>query len=415
MQAHMTSSRNALVFVLVTVFLDSSGFGIILPSMPELISELTSEPVRDAARWGGYLMAVYAVLQFFMAPVIGNLSDRFGRRPLLLGSLFAFGVDFLVTGFAMSMTWLFLGRVFAGVFGASYSTAAAYVGDISNEDNRAKNFGLIGAAWGCGFILGPVIGGFIGDEFGPRAPFFAAAALALANVVFGFFVLPESLAPELRRKFEWSRANPFGAFRALAHLPMLAGLLLAVFLYQVAHDSLPAVWTFYTIEKFGWGQAEIGYSLGFVGVMTAIVMGGLTGVIVKRIGDRNSIVLGFTVMTLAFFGYAFALEGWMVYVAIAVGSLGSIANPSVQSVMSRQVGPSQQGELQGAIASLHSIAAIVSPLVMTQLFSYYSHSESAPVYFPGAAFLLAGALVFCCVLICARAVPREPAAGAAAT
>jgi MFS transporter, DHA1 family, tetracycline resistance protein len=415
MPTHMTSSRSALVFVLITVFLDSSGFGIILPSMPELISELTNEPVRDAARWGGYLMAVYAVLQFFMAPVIGNLSDRFGRRPLLLGSLFAFGVDFLVTGFAMSMTWLFLGRVFAGVFGASYSTAAAYVGDISSDDNRAKNFGLIGAAWGCGFILGPVIGGFIGDEFGPRAPFFAAAALALANVVFGFFVLPESLAPELRRKFEWSRANPFGAFRALAHLPMLAGLLLAVFLYQVAHDSLPAVWTFYTIEKFGWSQAEIGYSLGFVGVMTAIVMGGLTGVIVKRIGDRNAIVLGFTVMTLAFFGYAFAMEGWMVYVAIAVGSLGSIANPSVQSVMSRQVGPSQQGELQGAIASLHSIAAIVSPLVMTQLFSYYSHTESAPVYFPGAAFLLAGALVFCCVLICARAVPREPAAGAAAT
>jgi DHA1 family tetracycline resistance protein-like MFS transporter len=415
MPTHMTSSRSALVFVLITVFLDSSGFGIILPSMPELISELTNEPVRDAARWGGYLMAVYAVLQFFMAPVIGNLSDRFGRRPLLLGSLFAFGVDFLVTGFAMSMTWLFLGRVFAGVFGASYSTAAAYVGDISSDDNRAKNFGLIGAAWGCGFSLGPVIGGFIGDEFGPRAPFFAAAALALANVVFGFFVLPESLAPELRRKFEWSRANPFGAFRALAHLPMLAGLLLAVFLYQVAHDSLPAVWTFYTIEKFGWSQAEIGYSLGFVGVMTAIVMGGLTGVIVKRIGDRNAIVLGFTVMTLAFFGYAFAMEGWMVYVAIAVGSLGSIANPSVQSVMSRQVGPSQQGELQGAIASLHSIAAIVSPLVMTQLFSYYSHTESAPVYFPGAAFLLAGALVFCCVLICARAVPREPAAGAAAT
>src|SRR5688572_1502685 len=389
MPVHMKSSRSALVFVLLTVFLDSSGFGIILPSMPELIAQLTGEPVRDAARWGGYLMAVYAVLQFFMAPVIGNLSDRFGRRPLLLGSLFAFGVDFLVTGFAMSMTWLFLGRVFAGVFGASYSTAAAYVGDISNEDNRAKNFGLIGAAWGCGFILGPVIGGFIGDEFGPRAPFFAAAALALANVVFGFFVLPESLAPELRRKFEWSRANPFGAFRSLAHLPMLAGLLLAVFLYQVAHDSLPAVWTFYTIEKFGWSQAEIGYSLGFVGVMTAIVMGGLTGVIVKRIGDRNAIVLGFTVMALAFFGYAFASEGWMVYFAIAIGSLGGIANPSVQSVMSRQAGPSQQGELQGAVASLHSIAAIISPLVMTQLFSYFSHAESAPVYFPGAAFLLA--------------------------
>src|SRR3954466_9668387 len=240
MPAPMTSSRAALTFVLLSVFIDSLGFGIIIPSLPSVIMELTGEPVSTAADWGGYLMAVYALLQFFMAPIFGNLSDRFGRRPLLLLSLFAFGVDFLLTGLARSMAWLFVGRAFAGVFGASYSTAAAYIGDISNDDNRAKNFGFIGAAWGSGFTLGPVIGGFVADHFDPRAPFFVAAALALANVVFGYFVLPESLPPERRRKFEWSRANPFGAFKSLAHLPAVAGLLVALFLYQMAHDSLPA-------------------------------------------------------------------------------------------------------------------------------------------------------------------------------
>lgn len=233
----MTSSRAALTFVLLSVFIDSVGFGIIIPSMPQVLMQLTGEPLSTAADWGGYLMAVYALLQFFMAPIFGNLSDRYGRRPLLLLSLLAFGVDFLLTGMATSMTWLFIGRAFAGVFGASFATAGAYIGDISDDGNRAKNFGLIGAAWGSGFTLGPVIGGFVAEYLGARAPFFAAAALALANVSFGYFVLPESLKPENRRKFEWSRANPFGAVRSLTHLPMIAGLLFAVFLYQVAHDS----------------------------------------------------------------------------------------------------------------------------------------------------------------------------------
>ncbi len=274
----MPSSRAALTFVLLSVFIDSLGFGIIIPSLPGVIMELTGEPVSTAADWSGYLMAVYALLQFFMAPVFGNLSDRFGRRPILLGSLFAFGVDFLLTGLATSMAWLFIGRAFAGVFGASFATAGAYIGDISDDTNRAKNFGFIGAAWGSGFTLGPVIGGFVAEHFDIRAPFFAAAALAMANVAFGLFVLPESLPPERRRKFEWARANPFGAFKSLTHLPMVAGLLFAVFLYQVAHDSLPAVWMFYTQHKFGWGPSEIGWSLTFVGIMTVIVMGGLTGV-----------------------------------------------------------------------------------------------------------------------------------------
>lgn len=402
----MTTSKAALTFVLLTVFIDSIGFGIIIPSLPTVIMDLTGEPLSTAADWGGYLMALYALLQFFLAPVFGNLSDRYGRRPLLLLSLFAFGVDFLLTGLATTMTWLFIGRAFAGVFGASYAAANAYIGDISDDSNRAKNFGLIGAAWGSGFTLGPVIGGFVAEHLGVRAPFFFAAALALANVGFGYFALPESLPKHLRRAFEWKRANPFGAFRALTHLPTVTGLLFAIFLYQVAHDSLPAVWMFYTQLKFGWGPAEVGWSLTFVGVMTVLVMGGLTGAVVPRLGERRSIMLGFTLMTVGFIAYALVPQGWMIYPAIAVGSLGGIANPAMQSVMSRQVGPSAQGELQGALASIASVAAILSPLFMTQLFSYYA-SPDAPVSFPGAPYLVSGVFVFACVLIAMRAVPRS--------
>jgi len=400
----LTTSRAALTFVLLSVFIDSLGFGIIIPSMAPVIMELTGQPEPIAVKWNGYLMAVYALLQFFMAPVFGNISDRIGRRPVLLWSLAAFGVDFLLTGMATSMTWLFVGRAVAGVFGASFAAAGGYIGDISNDDNRARNFGLIGAAWGSGFTLGPVIGGLVSD---PRGPFFIAAALALANVIFGFFVLPESLPPERRRKFEWARANPFGAVKSLAHLPMVAGLLLAVFLYQVAHDSLPAVWMFYTQHMFGWTRAEVGMSLTFVGIMTVVVMGGLTGVIVPRIGERRAIIFGFLIMAIGFVGYAFATQGWMLYVAMAIGSLGGIANPAMQTVMSKQAGPSAQGELQGAVASLSGVAAVISPLFMTQLFSYFSQPP-APLIFPGAPYLVSGVLVLLCVLVGARAV--KPAA-----
>jgi DHA1 family tetracycline resistance protein-like MFS transporter len=393
--------RAALTFVLFTVFIDSMGFGIIIPSLPQVLMELTGEPLSTAADWSGYLMAVFALLQFFMAPVFGNLSDRFGRRPLLLMSLFAFGIDFLLTGLATSMTWLFIGRAIAGVCGASYAMAAAYIGDISTDENRAKNFGLIGAAWGSGFTLGPVIGGFVAEYLGARAPFFAAAALALANVSFGWFVLPETLKPENRRKFEWSRANPFGALKSLAHLPMIAGLLFALFLYQIAHDSLPAVWMFYTQLKFGWGPSETGWSLTFVGVMTVIVMGGLTGVIVPRLGERRAMIVGFLLMTVGFLGYGLAAQGWMIYPALAIGSLGGIANPSMQSVMSKHAGPQAQGELQGATASIASIAAVFAPLFMTQLFSRFSAAD-APVYLPGAPYLVSAGLVLLCVVICAR-------------
>ena len=406
MPAPMTSSRAALTFVLLSVFIDSLGFGIIIPSLPAVVMELTGEPLSIAADWGGYLMAVYALLQFFMAPVFGNLSDRFGRRPMLLFSLFAFGVDFLLTGLARSMIWLFVGRAFAGVFGASFSAAGAYIGDISDDSNRARNFGFIGGAWGLGFTLGPAIGGYVTDHIDARAPFFAAAALALANVAFGLFALPESLPVERRRKFEWKRANPFGAFKSLAHLPAVAGLLFAIFLYQIAHDSLPAVWMYYTQYKFHWSPTQMGWSLTFVGIMTVIVMGVLTGFVVPRLGERRSILVGFGLMTVGFLGYAFVPLGWMIYPALAIGSLGGIANPAMQTVMSKQAGPYAQGELQGANASIASVAAVLSPMFMTHAFSYFS-TPDAPVIFPGAPYLVSAVLVFCCVLICARAVKKE--------
>jgi len=400
---YLSSPRAALTFVLLSVFIDSVGFGIIIPSLPAVIMQLTGGTISSAAGWGGYLMAVYALLQFFMAPVFGNLSDRFGRRPILLASLAAFGVDFLLTGLAPTLAWLFVGRAVAGIFGASFAAAGAYIGDISNDENRARNFGFIGAAWGFGFTLGPAIGGPLAEHVDPRAPFFVAAALALANVVFGWFVLPESLPPEQRRKFEWVRANPFGALKSLAHLPMVAGLLFAVFLYQIAHDSLPAVWMFYTQLKFGWGTTEVGYSLTFVGIMTVIVMAGLTGKVVPLLGERRAIIVGFLVMTVGFLGYSLAPNAWWLYAALAFGSLGGIANPCVQSVMSRQAGPSAQGELQGAVASLNGVAAVLSPLIMTQLFKHFSEPGAA-VHFPGAPYLVSGALVFLCALIGARAV-----------
>jgi DHA1 family tetracycline resistance protein-like MFS transporter len=402
--APMPTSKAALTFVLLTVFIDSLGFGIIIPSLPHVIMALTGEPESTASSWGGYLMAVYALMQFFMAPIFGGLSDRYGRRPMLLLSLFAFGVDFLLTGLATSMVWLFIGRAFAGVFGASFATAGAYIGDISNDDNRARNFGLIGAAWGFGFTLGPAIGGLVAEHIDVRAPFFVAAALALANVAFGWFALPESLPVERRRKFEWSRANPFGAFRSIAHLPMLAGLLFATFLYQVAHDSLPAVWMFYVLHKFGWGTYEGGWSLTFVGIMTVLVMGGLTGWAVPRLGNRRAIVIGFLLMTVGFLAYALVPLGWMIFPAIAIGSLGGIANPAMQSVMSQQAGPSAQGELQGVNACIASVAAVISPVFMTQLFKEFA-AKDAPVYLPGAPYIVAAVLVFCCVLITLRSVP----------
>ena len=379
--------KHALAFIFVTVLLDSIGFGIIMPVVPQLIMDVSSEPLSSAAQYGGWLMFVYAAMQFFSAPVLGNLSDRFGRRPVLLLSLLLMGGDYLLMGWAPSIAWLFLGRFIAGISASTYGIANAFIADSFPPEERAKNFALMGAAFGTGFIVGPVIGGFLG-EYGPRAPFYAAAALAFANVLYGFFVLPESLKPENRRRFEWKRANPFGAFNQLWRYPMVMGLVFTYFFYLIGHHSLPSVWSYFAIEKFGWSPTEIGFSLGAVGVCMILVQTYLIRRFLKRYGTERTAYVGLTMTIIAFLGYAFVPFGWMMYIVIVVGAAqGFIAAP-LQSLMSSQVSADSQGELQGALGSMASLVSILSPPFMTQTFAWFS-AANAPVYFPGAPFLAA--------------------------
>lgn len=387
--------RKAIVFILITVFIDTVGLGIIIPVMPELILGLTGEGLSSAAIYAGWLLFLYALMQFFFAPVLGNLSDRFGRRPILLISLFALGVDYIIMGMAPSLLWLYVGRILAGVAGATGTTANAYIADVSSADEKAQNFGLIGAAWGLGFIVGPVIGGILG-EFGARVPFFAAAGLAFLNMAYGYLILPESLPKKDRRSFSLKRANPVGAVFQMRQYPVVFGLIGVMLLLQIAHDANPSVWTYYTIEKFNWSAKEIGYSLGFVGIMIALVQGGLIRVVIPRVGEFRAVYMGLTLMAIGFAGFAFSNVGWLMYVFILPFSMGGLAMPAMRSIMSNQVPENVQGELQGALTSLVSLTAIVSPIIMTQLFGYFSRDD-ALIYFPGAPFLIAALLVITAV------------------
>ena len=400
----VTNVKWAVAFVFVTVLLNSIGFGIILPVLPELIVDITGDPLHEAARYGGWLAFAYASMQFIFSPVAGNLSDRFGRRPVLLASLFVFGVDYLIMGLAPTLAWLFLGRLIAGTSATSFGIANACIADLFPPEKRAQNFGLIGAAFGVGFILGPVIGGFLG-EFGPRTPFFATAGIAFANALFGWIAMPETLREEDRRPFQLARANPLGAFRQVAHFPVVAGILGAYFLYMLAHDSLPAIWAFYTMDRYGWGPREVGFSLGAVGVCMLIVQGVLIRKIIPLLGSKRTAYVGLVLTTVAFFGYALSSTGWMMYIWIVVGSGSGLIMPAMNGIMSRQIPANAQGELQGVLGSVASGTFIISPVVMTQLFAYFS-SPAAPVYFPGAAFALAGLLTVGCAVTMVVALSR---------
>jgi DHA1 family tetracycline resistance protein-like MFS transporter len=382
--------RHALLFILVTIFIDTLGFGIIIPVLPKLIAELGHTSISEAAGYGGALMFVFALMQFLFAPVLGNLSDRFGRRPVLLISLATLAVDYLIMGFATSLAWLFLGRLLAGASAATFATTNAYIADITPESERAARFGLVGAAWGIGFVAGPAIGGLLG-EFGPRVPFFAAAVLALVNVVYGLLVLPETLPADRRRPFRFTRANPIGALQALRPYPVVITLFGALVLYFMAHDVNPSTWTYYVIHRFEWSEGQVGLALAAVGISSAIVSGTLVGPLVKRLGELRAASLGFVLAAVSFFGYAFVTEGWMLFPCIAVGGFMGLVMPSLRGIMSAAVPQDQQGELQGAISSLMGLTAIVSPLIMTQAFRIFS-ADDAPVYFPGASFFLAGCL-----------------------
>ncbi len=390
--------RSAIVFIFITVLIDTIGFGIILPVLPELIMQLTGTGLSQAARYGGWLYFVYAVTQFFCAPVIGNLGDRFGRRPVLLSALFALGLDYLVMGFAPALVWLFVGRFIAGIAGASYVPAYAYIADISPPEKRAQNFGLLGAAFGIGFVLGPAIGGLLGS-FGPRTPFFAAAALALLNATFGLFAVPESLPRERRRAFEWSRANPFGTLIQLRQQPVVVGLACVAFLWLLGHQVLPSIWAFYTMLRFDWSPAAIGWSLAASGIVMAISQGGLTRVLIPKLGgEQRAALVGLLSGAAVYCCYAFAPNGWVIYIGIMGWGLAAMSWPSLNALMSQQVPANAQGELQGALASLSSVAAVLGPPLMTQLFGKFS-DPGAVVHFPGAPFFAAALLALASAII----------------
>ena len=397
-----TAGTTALVFVLITVLIDTIGFGMIMPVLPALVVQLTGEPINRAAVYGGWLAFVYAVLQFACAPVLGNLSDRFGRRPVLLFSVASLGIDYIIIGLAPSLAWLFLGRAIAGIAGASFTPAYAYIADVSPPDRRAQNFGLIGAMFGGGFIIGPALGGLLGT-YGPRAPFFAAATLSLINFVYGAFVLPESLPNESRRPFDWKRANPLGTLVQLRKHPLVLGLLTALFLWQLAHQVMPSTWAYYTMFRFGWSEAVVGASLAVVGLIMAVSQATLPRLMVPRLGEAASATIGLAIGGIGFVGYAFATRGWMMFALLVTWFFGAGVMPVTNALMSRRIPPTSQGELQGGVTSLYSLSSIIGPPVMTQIFGYFS-SDAAPVHLPGAAFLCAAMLAGGSLLLFRRAI-----------
>ena len=381
--------KAALAFIFITILLDVIGLGIIIPVVPSLIVELTGEELSDAALYGGALMFLYSFTQFMFAPVIGALSDRFGRRSVLLSSLAGFGIDYIITGFATSIGWLFAARFVAGITGASITTATAYIADISSPEKRAQNFGLVGAAFGLGFIIGPVIGGLLG-EIGPRIPFFVAAGLTLVNFLYGYFVLPESLDAENRRAFDIKRANPLGSLKQVRQFPGITAMLGIFFLIYIAQHATQSTWTYYTMYKFSWDEGMVGISLGVVGFCVAIVQGGLTRIVIPKIGEVKSVYLGLVFSALGFIGFSLSPTGYIMLAMVIPYCLGGFAGPALRGIISNKVPDNQQGELQGALTSLVSFTAIFGPLLMTNLFSFFT-SEIAFFHFPGAPFL-AGSL-----------------------
>ena len=383
--------QQALYFILITVLLDAIGFGIIIPVMPELLSELLDIGTSAASTWGGYLSFCYAGMHFLFGPLIGSLSDRFGRRPVLLLSLAALTVDYLILAFAQTITVLFIGRILTGICGASFSTANAYIADVSDEKNRGKAFGMVGAAFGVGFILGPVVGGFLGtlDE---RAPFFASAGLALLNMCYGYFVLPESLSKENRRDFSFARSNPLGAFRQFRMFPEIKWLLVVSFLMFVVHVVYPSTWQYHGAARYDWGPRDIGLSLMAFGICSAVVQGGLIGRVIKRFGERRTAFIGIACGIIAFGGFATATEWWMLYCWIPISACAAVTTPAIKAIMSSHVPANAQGELQGVLSSLQGIANMISPIMMTQIFFYFSKDDS-PYQMFGSAFLLAGGLL----------------------
>ncbi|MBV2360096.1 TCR/Tet family MFS transporter [Thalassococcus sp. CAU 1522] len=383
--------RLPVIFILVTVLIDAMGIGLIIPVMPDLIQEVTGGTLDRAALWGGVMSTVFAVMQFLFGPIIGNLSDRYGRRPVLLVSLAVMALDYVVMAVAGTIWLLLAGRVVGGITAATQSTATAYLADIAEPGKKAQYFGLIGAAFGLGFVLGPLIGGLLG-EFGTRAPFWAAAALAALNGILGWFVLRETVTDDIRRPFEWRRANPLGAFRSLGQLPGVGRGLVIFLLYNIAFNVYPSVWAYFGQASFQWDAGMIGLSLALFGVAMAVVQGWLIRYIIAWLGTRGTVIYGLVFDVAAFGAIAFAPSGAVVLILTPLAALGAVITPALQAILSQEVGPQRQGELQGAITSVAAIAMIVSPMMMTSVFAAFT-APGAALFFPGAPFLLSILLV----------------------
>jgi DHA1 family tetracycline resistance protein-like MFS transporter len=395
----------ALGFIFATLLIDVMGLGIIIPVIPQLIEHLIKGDVSDASWYGGWLTAAYAGTQFLFAPLIGNLSDRFGRRPVLLCSLLGFSVDYAFSAFAPTIGLLFVGRIVAGITGASFTTANAYIADISTPEKRAANFGLVGVAFGLGFIIGPVLGGILG-KYDVHYPFIAAAVLALLNATYGYFILPESLSLEHRRPLELKRCSPWGTLIQLKKYKSDIGLAASLFLVYISVQAVQSVWTYYVIKKFNWNDAWVGYSLGTVGLLVAIVQGGLIRIILPKLGQKRSIWVGLLLYSSGLLLFAFATKGWMMFAFLVPYCLGGIAGPALQGYMSNNVPANEQGELQGGLTSLMSLSSIFGPLIMTEAFYFFTKPNSF-IQFPGAPFVIGSVLMLLSALLAVRSFNRS--------
>jgi len=409
----MNARKAGLGFILVTLFLDVLGIGLAVPVLPRLVGSFHSGEGETALTYGLF-MAAYAGMQFLFSPLIGCLSDRFGRRPLLLTAVVGQGLDYILLAVAPDLWWLLTGRLIAGITGASIGTATAYIADVSPPEKRAQNFGLIGMAFGLGFIAGPALGAWLGQT-SLRLPFVVAAVLCLANAVYGLLVLPESLPPEQRRPFDLRRANPLGSLAALRRFPAVTTLAAVQVLLFLAQRGLESVWVLYTSHRYGWDVRATGTSLACVGLSVAIVQGGLVRRILPRLGERKSLLGGILLTVLGFVLYALAAQGWMIYAVLCVSALGGIAGPTVQGIISRSVPADEQGRLQGAITSLQGLASIIAPLLATQLFAAFSSGAAGRPYVPGAPFLVGALLQIVAFGLAVRAFEKRDAQGAAST
>lgn len=403
---HMARRPPALIFIFITLFLDIFGIGLVAPILPRLIESYSAGGVAQASHLFGWLVALYSLMQFIFAPLLGALSDRYGRRPIILGSLLGAGLDYLLLAFAPTLGWFFVGRAIAGIMGANITAASAYIADVSPPEKRAQNFGLVGAAFGLGFIAGPALGGWLGD-IGLRTPFLVAAGVTLLNWCYGLFILPESLPPEKRSPFRWNRANPVGSLLALRRYPVVFGLAGTFFLANFAHQVFPAIWVLYTSYRYQWSVGQTGLSLALVGLMAAIMQGGLTRVVIPRIGERRATLLGLGLLALGLIAYGLAPLGWMAYVLIVLVSPAGIATPAIQGLISRSIRDDEQGAVQGALASLGSVAGIAGPPVVTALFGYFI-GPTTPLHLPGAPFFFSSLLTVIAVLLALRSFSRSP-------